>query len=293
MAIEETLRLWAKSPSASEREKCDNAVSVVKSAISNSEELSKKSIQVFAQGSYRNHTNVRKDSDVDVCVLCTDTCYFHLPDGRTKEEFGLNSPATYLDNDFRNDVQKALVNRFGLSNVYPGNKAWNLKENTNRVTADVVACFEYRFYFDDGDFRQGTAVLPKSGNYICNYPEQNYANVKVKNEETNQRFRACVRILKNLNNELIDKHNDFSGLPSFLIESLVWNVPIDGFGHELFQSDTRWILATLCNDTTADNSCSEWLEANGCKYLFHELQQWTRGGVNTALNSYWKFLNFD
>ena len=89
MSIEDTLRQRAKAPSATERQRCDNAVDVITTAIGNSDALKDRSIRVFPQGSYRNRTNVRQDSDVDICVLCTDTFYFQLPDGSNREDFGL------------------------------------------------------------------------------------------------------------------------------------------------------------------------------------------------------------
>jgi predicted nucleotidyltransferase len=55
--------------------KCDNAVRAVRKAIDCSDKLNIRSIEVFAQGSYANRTNVRKDSDIDICVLCIDTFF--------------------------------------------------------------------------------------------------------------------------------------------------------------------------------------------------------------------------
>lgn len=52
MALEDTLRSWAKAPGQTELDKCDNAVTAVRKAIDANEKLSKLSIKVFAQGSY-------------------------------------------------------------------------------------------------------------------------------------------------------------------------------------------------------------------------------------------------
>lgn len=291
MTVEDQLAQWAKAPGPSERQRCDNAVSVVKTAINNSDVLGDKTIRIFAQGSYRNRTNVRQDSDVDICVLCTNTFYYELPDGKNRDDFRI-SPATYNDNEFRKDVQESLVNQFGSSNISVGNKAWNISENTYRVTADVVSCFEYRYYFENGQYLEGTAVLLKSGTYICNFPEQNYQNGKIKKDNTSNRFRSAVRILKNLNNQIVEQSADFAGLPSFLIESLVWNVPNEGFGHDAYLADIQWILAYLCNETRSDDTCIKWCEINGIKYLFYKSQKWNRAEANSALNTYWRYFNF-
>src|SRR5688500_17899626 len=61
---------WAKPPSDTEDTRCDNAVGMIKKAIDASSILRGKSIRVFSQGSFRNNTNVRAESDVDVAVCC-------------------------------------------------------------------------------------------------------------------------------------------------------------------------------------------------------------------------------
>jgi hypothetical protein len=38
-------------------------------------------------------------------------------------------------------------------------------------------------------------------------------------------------------------------IPSYLIECLVWNVPNEGFGHDTFTADVRYVLAHLWNET--------------------------------------------
>ena len=75
MALEDTLKSWARAPGQTELDKCDNAVTAVRKALAASSALSKLSIKVFAQGSYCNRTNVREDSDVDVCVRCSDSFF--------------------------------------------------------------------------------------------------------------------------------------------------------------------------------------------------------------------------
>ena len=50
--------------------RCDRAVKSIKDAVAADATLASKTVRTFPQGSYRNRTNVRQDSDVDVCVLC-------------------------------------------------------------------------------------------------------------------------------------------------------------------------------------------------------------------------------
>ena len=65
---EANLVSWSKGPSQTEADKCSNTETAVRKAIKASERLAGLDISVFAQGSYRARTNVRQNSDVDVCV---------------------------------------------------------------------------------------------------------------------------------------------------------------------------------------------------------------------------------
>ena len=55
---------------------------------------------MFPQGSYRHKTNVRADSDVDICVRLNTTFFPDYPAGKTKEDF-LNIDGTIAFADSR------------------------------------------------------------------------------------------------------------------------------------------------------------------------------------------------
>ena len=59
------LKTWTYSPSDSEDQRAENACRIVMRAVKNSPLLAKWNIAVFIQGSYKNNTNVRLNSDVD------------------------------------------------------------------------------------------------------------------------------------------------------------------------------------------------------------------------------------
>ena len=147
---ESTFQSWAKPPSQTEQIKCDNAERAVTKAIRASDGLKNRSVTVFPQGSYRNRTNLGLDSDVDICVCCTESFFFDLPDGMSAQDFGIHTPAAYSYSTYKNDVEQALTSYFGHSAVARGNKAFDVHENTYRVDADVVVCFKYRWYRRDG-----------------------------------------------------------------------------------------------------------------------------------------------
>ena len=111
-AWEDIFKSWAKPPSKTEQDRCKNAEDAIRNAISASEELKNRGIVVFTHGSYRNNTNVRQDSDVDVGIICYDSFFHMFPEGYTRESFNIGT-ATYYYNQFKNDVEKALKNYFG------------------------------------------------------------------------------------------------------------------------------------------------------------------------------------
>src|SRR5229473_2909686 len=126
MSWEDTFQSWAKPPAETEQTKCDNAVRAVRKAIDASSALKGRSIRVFAQGSYCNRTNVRTDSDVDICMLCDNSMFFDLPDGMTSGNFGITTPAEYAYSTFKNEVEAALRSYFGTAFVTRGNKALDI-----------------------------------------------------------------------------------------------------------------------------------------------------------------------
>src|SRR5437762_1580488 len=205
LALETRFAAWAKGPGKTEEEKCDNAVTAIKKAIADDPDLSKRRVSVFAQGSYRNRTNIRAESDVDVCVRCDEVFFADYPEGTSNETFG-NQDADYKYSQFKNDLESALVRHFGRTSVTRGNKAFDIHENTYRVDADVVSAFEHRRYnlrVDGSHFiNYGVELRPDNGGKIINWPDQNYENGVAKRERTKLRYKKIVRILKNLRNEM-------------------------------------------------------------------------------------------
>ena len=113
MSWDDTLSTWAKPPSDTEQTKADNAERIVREALADDPTLFQYNIRVFAQGSYKVNTNVRLDSDVDVCVLCDNTFFYDLTfSDMTEDMVPGDSPSLTYPN-FRNMVEAALVRRFG------------------------------------------------------------------------------------------------------------------------------------------------------------------------------------
>jgi hypothetical protein len=294
MGLEESLQSWAKAPGVTEQTKCDNAVTAIRKATDANAPLSKRSIRVFAQGSYCNRTNVRQDSDVDVCVLCSDSFFFDLPQGKTSNDFAISTPVIYGYPQFKNDLGAALTSYFANGHVVRGNKAFDVKENTYRIAADAVPCFLYRTYSQNGSWVDGgVAFLTDNNQRIVNWPQANYDNGVTKNAATGQKFKDAVRILKRLRYKMSDEGIKASvPIPSFLIECLVWNVPDLLFGFDTYSALMREVLVHLFNNTINFDDCKEWWEINHRKYLFLSGQPWTFEQVHAFISAAWDYLGF-
>ena len=279
---EAQFREWAKPPGKTEQDRCDNADSAIRNAVRASDKLRARSILVFAHGSYRNNTNVRKDSDVDIGILCTDTFFYDpLPEGLTQQTLGFLD-ATYPYDQYKNEIEEALVNHFGRSAVKRGNKAFDVHETSYHVEADVAAFFEHRRYNTNGTYLKGVELrTDKENRRVINWPEQHYENGVSKNKETGTRFKSMVRVLKALSNEMTGGGVKAGDIPGFLIECSVYNVPNDHFQHYSYTDDVKAVLVFLYENTNTDDTCSKWVEVSGLKWLFRPTQKWTREQVNS------------
>lgn len=291
---EERFRSWAGGPGDTEHERCENAERMIRKAIAASEELKSLDIDVFSQGSFRNVTNIPQESDVDVSVCLKDAMYYELPAGANAADFGI-TPTDRKYASYKTSVSNAIKNYFGSENVTVGNKAIRIHSNTYRVDADVVPNWLYREYFNPkppSSTREGVKFIADDGKEIVNYPRQHTANGTTKNGNTSKRFKRITRVLKLLQVDLFDSKKVTERLPSFLIESLAYNVPDDRFGHDTYLADVRSVLAFIFNNTREADDASKWTEVNAVKYLFHVSQPWTKAQAHTFVSAAWDHIGF-
>lgn len=289
---------WAKAPSESELERCGNTERMICDALNSSAALRDRTITVFAQGSYRNRTNVRQDSDVDICVLCTDYCFsdYTFAPGFNDASVGL-SESTYTYSQFKNEVGQALVAHFGAAQVKRGKKAFDIHASSHRVDADVVPCFEYRQYELDSNKRpvpvSGTAFIPDGGTQIHNWPEQHYRNGVTKNDATGRAFKATARVLKNLRNEMADRGKvAVIPIPSYLIECIAYNTPNEVLTRDTWTATIKGTLGTAYSALETNQSCRDWLEVNELKFLMRGRQPWTRQQALDFVGAAWQHAGF-
>lgn len=290
---------WARPPSRTENERCENAVKAVRNAIAKSDKLKDRSLKVFPHGSYHNRVNVRQDSDVDIGVLCDESFFRLLPEGTTAATFGI-TPATYHYGQFKDELEEALVVHFGGGTVHRGNKAIDVRENSYHVEADVAPFFEYRHYYKDGTYRCGVALSPDNGRRIHNYPErlldrwpeipQHFENGVSKNKRTHRSYKGVVRILKKLRNEMDEASiPEAKPIPGFLIECMVWNAPNKCFKGNTWDPKVQEVLIHLSVSIKDDAICENLKEVNNIKFLFHSTQPWKRQEAHDFLEAAWNY----
>ncbi len=287
---EETFKSWYEAPSLTEKLRCENTVKEIRKAIDASEELSDMKIKIIPQGSFYNRTNVRQNSDVDIAVVLETTFYPRYPLGKTKEHYG-NIDGSISYQEFKRRVGDALSVHFGAGKVIPGRKAFDIHST---VDADVIAGFHHRYYPDHGQNiwikPEGFGFLDQNGKVVINWPEQTYDNGVKKNDETGERYKGVIRILKRLRNDMQSRNIDGSeDVASFLIESLVWNVDKNFFQNNLLSEDVKQIIL---NSYQSIDSNSNLYEVNGIKPLFADTQPWDKAKAKSFLYSAWNYLDF-
>jgi hypothetical protein len=242
---------WRNPPSETEDDKIRRTERMIREAIRTDSFLSSLNLQIVVQGSYKNNTNVRGESDVDICILSHNVISNNL-----------------TPNLFKSHLFAVLFDKFGASSIQLGNKSIKIHSNSSRVNADVVAAF---FHSEI----KGIIIYPEQGAPIINFPLQHYDNGCAKNVRTNYSFKAVVRILKSLNLEMTT--SDYKQLPSFLIESLVYNCPDECFRKEtLYENVIDTLNFLLKNLAKKSNEVQNLLEVNELKLLFGGGQSWNR-----------------
>ena len=295
---EETLNNWRKPASESEEQKISNAISMIKEAVKLHDSLNGSDIEFIVQGSYGNNTNVKLESDIDICAMFKSTFFTEYRDGASDMDYGFHDGAhSFLD--YRSYVIEAMYKKFGNENITVGNKSIKIKSNTYRVQADVVPAFQYRNYRNDKNndihnFVEGIKFITSNGESIVNYPKIHIKNGVSKNAATSRKYKRTIRLFKKIRNIMIEE-----GLPipnsinSFLIEGLLWNTP-----NTVFSSITTWnellqnSLIHQYNNTDSDVKCKNWGEVSEYFYLFHSSRKWSRADVNNFLLQMWNYLGY-
>ncbi len=293
MDLEQTLSGWTGPSSDTEQDKQDRSVRMIREAVDAHTAFDDCSLTVYPKGSYANNTNVRADSDVDVAVQCHEVLYW-------KEQApGAHHPSDpyrgiWTPEKLRSELVAALKAKFPNQVDDSGRVAIEINSSSARVDADVVPCFDFRYFWISGATRDGTKVIPKSGNRFENYPVQHLEEGKAKNASTNRRFKKTVRIMKRVENEMVEAGAHVE-VPSYFVECLVYNCPNATLRQSKWTDVVGGVITHLWNELEGEEpseASGRWAEVNDCKWLFTPRQKWSRPEGRAFAKAAWNYLGY-
>ncbi|MEU3240616.1 hypothetical protein ACIPJG_15140 [Streptomyces halstedii] len=299
-ALEEKLARYKARSSDTEKEKQERAERMVRTAVGAWTGFDGVSLSFLPKGSYKNNTNVRADSDVDIAVVHGGFHYFNDSTLGEGDKI-IRRPITckrYDGVEFRAELEKAMRSAYGTDCDTSGSTAIEIAENGGRVKADVVPSFQHRKYYYDaqGNVRyfEGTTTRRTNGEWVVNYPDQQYANGVAKNDSsrTGKRYKQMVRILKRVENDLVAA-GKIEALPSYFMECLVYCAPDAIFNHQgntPLTDDFSAVVSHIWNKTKPDGEAKGWYEPNGIKPLFADGQKWSMEQAHQLTLKTWQHL---
>ncbi|MEZ8199112.1 nucleotidyltransferase domain-containing protein [Vibrio splendidus] len=291
MSLEDRLSGWKGPSSDTEQDKQERTERMIRQAIQDHEPLNDCALTIFTKGSYSNNTNVRSDSDVDIAVECTECVYWEEAEKDLRPTSNSPYSGKWTPDKLRIEIIAALRNKFPGQVDATGTTAIQINSSSARVDADVVPCFSYKYYLTGGGVRLGTKIFKNGGGNIVNYPRQQLEDGTNKNNRTNYAYKKVVRILKRVQN-LMASTDTFRDLPSYFIESLVFNCPDVLFEYPTWTERVKQILIYIWEELQGDNEPvnGRWVEANDCFYLFHSGQKWNRKDGREFAHAAWNYL---
>jgi hypothetical protein len=293
-SLEDKLAGWTGPSSATEQDKQDRTERMVKEAVRDHPGLKDCTLTVYTKGSYPNNTNVKADSDVDVAVQCSDVFYWDAAEPGAESSAITPYTGMWTPSKLRAEVLLALESKFPGQIDASGSTAIKVNSSTARVDADVLPCFDYRYYFSTGGYREGSRAFKTDGGAITNYPGHQLANGISKNQATATRFKKAVRVLKRIENAMV-QDSLIDELPSYFMECLVYNVPNSILTRTTWVEVVRGVLGHVYENLEGpepDEESLRWLEVNECKYLFHSSQKWSRSDGRKLTQSAWDYLGY-
>lgn len=289
---EEQLKLFTKPLSETEKESCERALRMIKDVFkkhnfieSSSQFLNREDgisttlllgenlqISIFIQGSYANNTNVKSNSDIDIAVVLESIFVGNFSMLSTANDLGFIA-VDFNFQCYKNKIVE-ILKTFFCEEVEVGAKSIKIRGNTSRVKADVVPLQRFRDYANplstnSNIYTKGVILYDSNNNPIINYPESHIEKGRYKNIITNSYYKKLVRICKSI---LLQMKNDnireAEGLSSFLIESLLFNIPDNIFiSEDTYQLKLILIINYLLSE---GENIKAWKEANDIKPLFDQ-----------------------
>jgi len=294
MINEQQLENWARPLSETENAKCIATVAIIEKILN--DHFGRRA-DVFLQGSYKNKTNVRQDSDVDIVVCCLDDVFFSDISGLTPQDKQLYD-SIYIDSSctfsqFKDEVHSLLVSKFS-TDVERKNKCIKIRKNSYRVDADIVPCFIHkRFKTAKTVSVEGIKFISDTGSGINSFPKQHYKNGASKNIDTSEMYKKIVRIIKNCKNNLVDSGSmSEKDMPSFFLECLIWNVPNFCFSNDTsYKNITNSVIERIRDDMNNIQKANDYAEVSDLMWLFRGQFERTPEKAKAFCENVYKLIN--
>ena len=147
MAIPENhLKIWAQPGTV---QGAKNTHAAIRNALGRRQWPEDVRFRTYLQGSYRNNTHLRRQSDVDVVVELTSIPIRDgslLPDSQKRLLQRSFPEPEYGWRRFRRDVLRAITDSFGASRVKEGKKTLKLVMESPEIPVDAVVAVRYLTY---------------------------------------------------------------------------------------------------------------------------------------------------
>ena len=252
MAIPENqLKIWAQPGTVSGAK---NTHAAIRNALARHEWPEDVRYTTYMQGSYRNSTHVRRQSDVDVVVELISLPMrdgLLLPDSQKRSLEERFPQPEYGWRQFRRDVLKAITAAFGESRVREGKKTLKLVMESPDIPVDVVVAvryLKYTEYLGQRSYKniEGLGLyLPTERRWTVSYPHIHRRNGVKKEKSTRWWFRRCIRMFKNARARLVEESRlGPATARSYQIECLLYNVPdklLGGSYQSAYSSALSWL----------------------------------------------------
>lgn len=254
--------------------------------------MSSFTLDVYLQGSYKNSTNIRNSSDVDIVVELTAVYYTDTTQlsPSAKQEYDRHrSSSEFKFEYFRSQVHQALVKAFGNNVVHPAPKCIKIDEHGTYTSADVVPCYTHKVFLNfpdnsERDSRKGMAFNTDTGTRIVNFPKQHFDAMTKKSTDTDGKFKEYVRLFKTLKEELIVSGQLGEGeAPSYYIENLLFNVPNSYFMGAGTYTNKFYGILKYIYDANESDAVLRYQCANQFQLLFSDTT-WNREDFRKYLN---------
>ena len=260
---ENQLKIWAQPGTV---QGAKNTHAAIRNALARHGWPDEVRYRTYLQGSYRNNTHLRRQSDDVVVVELTSFPIRDgspLPDSQKRLLEGRFPESEYGWRRFRRDVLKAVTDSFGASRVREGKKTLKLVMESPEIPVDLVVAvrnLKYTEYSGQRSYKytEGMGLyLPTEGRWTVSYPHMHRRNGVLKEKSTNWRFRRCIRMFKNARAQLVEESRlGPNTARSYQIECLLHNVPdnkLAGTHQSAYSSALYWLRGSELSRFSCQN----------------------------------------